>query len=168
MNVLLNEHTFLVISFVLAGWALYKFAYKKLDKQVEKTIDEVKETIINNEKARQNAEFEIKNFQTEINKLTEKAKEEEAKAKLEAERKSENNNENIARIVTKKQQEYENEKLKIENSFVSKATNNYIRIVTQKLKSELKQNIENVEFQAKAVENSLNMVEEYIAKIDER
>lgn len=164
MNVLLNEHTFLVISFVLAGWALYKFAYKKLDKQVEKTIDEVKETIINNEKARQNAEIEIKNFQTEMNDLTEKAKEEEVKARLEAKRRSENNNEKIAEIVTEKQQKYENEKLKIENSFVSKATNSYIRIVMQKLKSELKRHIENIEFQSKAIENSLNMIEECIAK----
>ena len=60
MNILLSEQMFLVISFVLALWLLYKFAYKKLNKQIDKSIEDIRGTITNNEKAKKNAEDEKK------------------------------------------------------------------------------------------------------------
>lgn len=164
MNVLLSEHTFLVISFVLAGWALYKFAYKKLDSQIENTIDDIRNAIKNNERARQNTEDEVKRLQVEINKLTEKAKTEETAARQEARLRSESNNEKIAKIIAEKQKEYEKGKLSLENDFLSRATSWYVGIIMKKVKEELKNSVKDEDFQKRAIDSSFDLIEKYIAR----
>lgn len=162
MNMLLSEHTFLIVSFALAVWLLYKFAYKKLNKQIEKSIEDIRNALTNNEQSRQNAENEIKRLSLEIDRLGKNAQAEEAKARKEAKIRSDNNNAKIEQIIMEKNREYENAKLALERNFLSKAQKEYIENITHKIKERLGGATKDKEFQEKAIEASLNMIEEYI------
>lgn len=164
MNILLSEHTFLVISFVLAVWLLYKFAYKKLNTQIEKSINDIRGAITNNEQLRQNAEEEIKRLSSELVSLEDSAMAEETKARQEAKIIGDNNNEKIAKIIFEKNREYENAKSVLERNFLSQAQKEYIKNITQKIKERLENSAQDKDFQGKAIEGSLNMIEEYIAR----
>ena len=162
MNILLSEYTFLIISFVLAVWALYKFAYKKLNKQIEKSIEDIRDTLTNNEQSRQNAEDEIKRLILEIDRLDEGAQAEKAKARKEAKIRSDNNNKKIERIFLEKDKEYEKAKLVLEQNFLSRVQTEYINNITHKIKERLASSAHDKDFQEKAIDSSLNMIEEYI------
>ncbi|MBQ2175226.1 MAG: hypothetical protein II453_09235 [Alphaproteobacteria bacterium] len=164
MNILLSEHTFLVISFLLAVWVLYKFSYKRLNKQIGKSIDDIRNTITNNEQLRQNAEDEIKRLSLEINKLEETARAEETRARQEVKLRSDKNNEKIAKIILNKNREYENAKLALERTFLSEAQKEYVENIIHKIKESLGSTAKNEDVQGKAIENALNMIEKYFNK----
>ena len=164
MNILLSEHTFLVISFVLAVWLLYKFAYKKLNTQIEKSINDIRGAITNNEQLRQNAEEEIKRLSSELVSLEDSAMAEETKARQEAKIIGDNNNEKIAKIIFEKNREYENAKSVLERNFLKKKKKEYIKNITHKIKERLEISAKDKDFQGKVIEGSLNMIEEYIAR----
>lgn len=162
MNILLSEQMFLVISFVLALWLLYKFAYKKLNKQIEKSIEDIRGTITNNEKAKKNAEDAIKKMRLEIERLEKSAQAEEANARKETKISNDNNNKKIEHIILEKNREYEDAKLALERNFFSKAQKEYIENVIHTIRERLESVSKDKSFQEKAIERSLNMLEEYI------
>ena len=153
---------FLVISFVLALWLLYKFAYKKLNKQIDKSIEDIRGTITNNKKAKKNAEDEIKKMRLEIERLEKSAQAEEANARKEAKISNDNNNKKIEHIILEKNREYEDAKLALERNFFSKAQKEYIENVIHTIRERLESVSKDKGFQEKAIERSLNMLEEYI------
>ena len=164
MSILINEHTFLILSFVLAGWGLYKLIYKKLDKSIEATIGKIRKTIQNNDIARKEAEAAINELREELNKLIANAQDEKERNHNEAIKRANQNEAKIAIIIEQKKQECRLERARIENGLISEILNAYIQIFIKRMKERLLEKHVDGVFQAAAVNSSISMLERYVSK----
>lgn len=155
---LLNEHTFLIISFVVAIWGVYKFAYKRVDKKLTYEIEEIKKTIEDADEEKREHEILITDLNKRLNNIQNEQKAAEYHAREDAKKENIIRNETIDKIIKEKREKNEREAMEIECALIAQTQEKYINAVIDETLRKLRALKADSKYQAHAVRNSLKML----------
>ena len=155
---LLNEHTFLIISFAIAILGVYKFALKRIDTQLSEAIKNIKGTISDAQKSKILHETRINELQSMMNEINAAQTHAETSAREAAKRQVIKDNEKIEEIICKERAQYDRETRKIELTLISVRQEKYIDAVINEAEQELSDLQTDKSFQETAVMTSLEML----------
>ena len=155
---LLNEHIFLIISFVVAIVGAYKFAYKRVDKTLTDEIEEISKKIAGADKAKREHEDLINALKNKLNNIQNEQKTAAYHAMADAKKETIIRNETIDKIIKEKREKNERDAMKIECALIAQTQEKYINAVIDETLRKLRELKADSEFQDNAVRNSLEML----------
>ena len=164
MNILHDVHIYLLISFLLTGWAIFKFAYKKFDSSLAKNINDMKDLLSNLEKRKCETELHLEKLKNELKNVNESINKTIFETELEAKKITEKTNLEITQLVKKKQGEYDLTVEKIKSGLSVELQNKLTEAVIRELVKKLQKTKETREFQNTSIENSMDMIESLVNK----
>lgn len=164
MNILQDIHAYLIISFLLTCWFVFKIAYKKLDRSLTKEVDDIRNLLDTLKIQKQEAETRLIQLKRELEDAEAKIENTIAAAEEEAQRISEKSNQETSKLVRQKQAEYAQAIKKIEAGISVELQHKIADAIIEKLVSKLQESRDNREFQNLSIENSTAMIEKLVEK----
>lgn len=170
ISIVSNVHTYLVISFLLTGWVIFKFAYKKIDSKISADIRGIQDKIEGLEQKKNEAGKHLKQLQTDLAAANDDVAKALAEASQTAKEMTAKANQEISDLIKTKQLEYDQTIQKMKASLSIELQNKIIDAVIRELAERLRNSKTDREFQNASIENSINMLErladQYISKND--
>lgn len=162
MNILQDVHTYLFISFLLTGFAIFKFAYKKLDTGLNQNINDMKDLLSDLEKRKLEAETHLQHLKNELKNVNENINKTISETELEAKKITEKSNIKITELVKQKQAEYDFAVDKIKSGLFVELQKKLSEAIIKDLVKKLQTTNKNREFQNTSIENSMDMIEDLV------
>ncbi len=159
MNLFGDIHTYLVISFLLMVFLIYKYAYNRIMSFIQSKISEIENSISVAENRKDQAENQLADTEKSVLKINENREAILRKTQLKAEEIISSSNQSAQQIVEQKEREYTYSIQKIKNGLfleiqkriVSLSSDELIRIIHAKKNKREMHNI--------AIEQSIKMLE---------
>ena len=168
MSIISNVHTYLVISFLLACWLIFKFAYQRLDSRLSKDVDDIRDLLEGLDKKKSESEQQIKLLKNDLIEANEHINKTVSDAEQKAKKLTEKSHQEISDLIKLKQEEYDQAIEKMKSSMTVEMQNNLVDAVIKELVRKLKSAKNDRDFQNTSIENSLkmldNLVDEYLKK----
>lgn len=154
-----DVHTYLLISFIVMAFMLYKYTHKKAADAIQEKIDLISNLIADAEKRKDKAEIELRELNRSVVDIEEIVNQTISRAKIEAEKISTSSNEKIKVLLGQKEREYNVAIEKIRQSTISDLQEKIVRLTMKKVVSMIndcsdKQLIQNI-----SIEKSIKMLE---------
>ncbi len=133
MNIFNDIHTYLVISFLAMVLLLYKFAYNQIVSFIQNKINAISNSIKQAENDKENAEAKVHLLEKTVVETQEKALDSITKAHESADKIMAQSNETVNKIITEKEQEYQNIIEKVKNSVLAEMKKKFIECVHKEI-----------------------------------
>ncbi len=160
MGIFSDIHTYLIISFLLMAFLLYKYAYRQALSGLDKKVDSVRESIKFVEEKKKAAEEEIVRLKREIAEANELLAKSISEAEAEAKKILQESGEIINEIVAKNEKECKNSIEKIKGSMSLELQNKIVELVIESITSRIGRDHLDKELQNTSIENATKMLEE--------
>ena len=168
MSIISNVHTYLVISFLLTGWLIFKFAYQKLDARLSKDVNDIRDLLNGLDKKKSESEQQIKLLKNDLIEANDHINKTVSDAEQKAKKLTEKSHQEISNIIKLKQGEYDQAIKKMKSSMTVEMQNKLVDAVIKELVRKLQTARDDRDFQNTSIENSLemlnNLVDEYLKK----
>jgi F0F1-type ATP synthase membrane subunit b/b' len=145
-------------------WAVFKFAYRKANYSLTKTINDTTELLGLLEKKKFEAEKQLNLLKKELKEANDNIEKSLVETECEAKKIIEKANNDAIKLVKKKEEEYSLLIEKIQMGFSAELQDKLIAVILEKLIQKLRDSKKNENFQNATVENSMEMLRNLIRK----
>ena len=163
-SVFQDIHTYLALSFVLMLVFVFKFFYKKLDKQLENEVNQVRQSVENIEVSKKDISREIRGLQLELQNANEHMAKSIKDAENKARELAESSNKDVENAIERKQREYNAALAQIRSGLSVELKNKMVGFVLEDLKNKLRSKQDSRDFQNFLIQNSIKSIESLTRK----
>jgi F0F1-type ATP synthase membrane subunit b/b' len=160
MMIFQDVHTYLVISFLLTGWLVFKLFYKKFDNAISKDITDIRDLLGSLEEQKKSLEHQLSVEKTTLSEEEEHKLKAISAAKIEAKSIINRTAAEAADIVKKKQAELGETLVKMQNDFSRELRNKFLDATMVALVKKVDEAKKNADFQTTSINNSINALRE--------
>ncbi|MDR3031350.1 MAG: ATP synthase F0 subunit B [Holosporales bacterium] len=163
-SIFYDVHTYLIISFILTIFLIFKFAWGKITQSLQAKIDSVRSLIDSLEKQKKDAEEQMEILKRDLEEYKKIAETSVFNAQAEAKRISEKSYIIVESIISQKQEEYKEVISKIKDSFSIELQNRIIKLIKKELIKKMKESKDDREIQNISINNSTKMIEDIVER----
>ena len=157
-------HFYLVISFILTVFFLFKYTHKKISDGLQIKIDDIKNAISSVEKRKKDAEDKLSKLKQDILEVNDDVEKAIAAAEAEAKKIMERSGDMIASVIIQKEVEYKEVVSKIRSSLSIELQNKIVDLVISNLEKSWSDSENDRDLHNINIENSTKMLEKLIEK----
>ncbi|MBQ7524643.1 MAG: hypothetical protein IJT08_03490 [Alphaproteobacteria bacterium] len=156
MMILQDIHTYLVISFLLTGWLVFKFFYKKFDNAISKDINDVRDLLADLEEQKASLERQLLETKAKLTDAENHKQQAISEAKVEAKTVEKCSIASAANAVVKKQAELDEVLARMQTGFSNELRNKLLDATMAALLQKVDAAKGDVNFQEASINNSIN------------
>ena len=157
-------HFYLVVSFILTVFFLFKYTHKKISDGLQAKIDDVKNAISSVEKRKKDAEDKLSKLKQDVAEVNDSFEKAIAAAEVEAKKIMERSGDVIASVIIQKELEYKEVVNKIRSSLSIELQNKIVDLAISNLEKSWRESENDRELHNINIENSVDMLEKLVEK----